>query len=69
MAHKNTVVAAKQIALVQSKLRHSLGLLAKNGVLAAQEELESAQSALESAQREEFAAWNSYRLAVEHGVV
>ena len=56
-----------QLDTVQT--RYDLGLTTCSAVLDAQDEVASAQSALDSAWRDLFSACNSYRWAVEYGLL
>lgn len=76
LANYEQLYASAQSALVwqQSQLdtvqtRYDLGLTTCSAVLDAQDEVASAQSALDSAWRDLFSACNSYRWAVEYGLL
>ena len=76
LANYEQLYASAQSALVwqQSQLdtvqtRYDLGLTTCSAVLDAQDEVASAQSALDSAWRAPFPAGNSYRWAVEYGLL
>lgn len=76
LANYEQLYASAQSALVwqQSQLDtvqtcYDLGLTTCSAVLDAQDEVASAQSALDSAWRDLFSACNSYRWAVEYGLL
>ena len=76
LANYEQLYASAQSAMVwqQSQLdtvqtRYDLGLTTCSAVLDAQDEVASAQSALDSAWRDLFSACNSYRWAVEYGLL
>ena len=62
-------LAWQQTLLDTAQTRYDLGLTTCSAVLDAQDEVASAQSALDSAWRDLFSACNSYRWAVEYGLL
>ena len=50
-------------------MKYQRGMISRNALLSAQDDLESARSAEERAWRDLFSARNSYRNAVEYGLV
>lgn len=59
----------KQTLLNTAQTRYQLGQISHNEVLTAQDDVAAAQSAVDSAWRDLFSAWNSYRWAVETGLM
>ena len=62
-------MAWQQSLLETAQTRYDLGLIPYSDVLAAQDDVATAQSTVDSAWKDLFAARNSYRWAVESGLV
>lgn len=64
-----STLAWRESQLTSAQTQYHLGLIAASQVLAAQDSVSEAQSAVDSAWRELFSARNSYRWAVETGLL
>ena len=69
LENAQSALAWKQTLLDTAQTRYELGLISYNEVLTAQDDVASAQSAVDSAWRDLFSARNSYRWAVETGLM
>jgi len=66
---KKQETAYRQTLLSAAQTRYQRGMISKNALITAQDDLAAAQSAQEAAWRNLFSARNSYRRAVEYGLV
>ena len=64
-----SALAWQQTLLSTAEQKYALGLSSQSAVLDAQDDVASAQSTLDSAWRDLFSARNSYRWAVEYGLI
>ena len=62
-------LAWQQTLLSTAEQKYALGLSSQSAVLDAQDDVASAQSTLDNAWRDLFSARNSYRWAVEYGLI
>ena len=67
--NKTAALAYQQTQLDTAQVRYERGMISRSALLTAQDDLTAAQSEADSAWRDLFAARNSYRCAVEHGIV
>ena len=66
---KRSALAWQQTVLETTQKRYELGQVAKMKLLAAQDDLAAAQSAVDGAWRDLLSARTSYRWAVEQGLM
>ena len=69
LENAKSTLAWKETLLATAQTRYALGLISCSEVLTAQDDVAAAQSAVDSAWRDLFTARNSYRWAVEAGLV
>ena len=69
LASAQSALAWQQTLLSTAEQKYALGLSSQSAVLDAQDDVASAQSTLDSAWRDLFSARNSYRWAVEYGLI
>lgn len=62
-------LSSQQDSYRASELKYQQGTISQNALLAAEDELRSKENAVISAQGDLFSAYNSYRWAVEHGIL
>ena len=67
LENAQSTLAWQQTLLETAQTRYDLGLISYSEVLTAQDNVASAQSAVDGAWRDLFTARNSYRWAVETG--
>ena len=70
------IAAAKEAALEMERrncevaeLKYNLGMISNQELLSSKDTLDEAQDAVDSAKRTLFSAWNSYRWAVDSGIL
>ena len=66
---KKAAVTYQEKLYSNAQMKYQRGMISRNALLSAQDDLESARSAEERAWRDLFSARNSYRNAVEYGLV
>ena len=54
---------------VRLELKYQRGMISKNALLTAEDELKTAQESVQTAQDNLFSTYNNYRWAVDHGVL
>ena len=64
-----SALAWQQTLLETAQTRYDLGLVSQSAVLDAQDDVDAAQSTVDSAWRNLFTARNNYRWAVECGLI
>ena len=69
LASAQSALAWQQTLLSTAEQKYALGLSSQSAVLDAQDDVASAQSTLDNAWRDLFSARNSYRWAVEYGLI
>ena len=69
LENKQAAVTYQQTLLDTAYTRYERGLISSSAVKTAEDDLAGAQSETESAERDLFAARNSYRLAVTYGIL
>lgn len=69
LASAQSALAWQQTLLSTAEQKYALGLSSQSAVLDAKDDVASAQSTLDSAWRDLFSARNSYRWAVEYGLI
>ncbi len=69
LASAQSALAWQQTLLSTADPKYALGLSSQSAVLDAQDDVASAQSTVDSAWRDLFSARNSYRWAVEYGLI
>ncbi len=67
--NKREETAYRQLQATIAQLQYDRGTISRNALLSAQDDLAAARSAQDAAWRELFSARNSYRRAVEKGIV
>ena len=65
----NTALELEQLTYNAAALKYQQGTISHNALLAAEDDLQTAKEAVETAENDLFAAHNQYQWAVKHGVL
>ena len=69
LAAAHTYLEVEQDRCAAARLKHQQGSISANALLEAEEDLIAAQETVTGAENDLFSAYNTYRWAVDHGIL
>ena len=67
--HRSTALAAEKDNFAVAQLKQSQGTISQNALLEAEDKLKEAREKAAGAENDLFSAWNTYRWAVDYGIM